>query len=198
MTVYICNISTSPTNANAEVTTSIASERINDTGANLVSSEDFPDKGVQVIDGNPPTITRHDLVHAADRGAVADMEYACLKARATPRRRLAIRSFKMARGANQDSSRTRRFNPSLARAFLTGRWIYFAPLLDRLRYFGKSSAFTRAAFDFCDYIFSFRFFHMNYFLEMRNDTLTSSLAPALHAPCRCAELKSCCHHPNQW
>ena len=80
MTVYTCNISTSSTNANAEVITSIASERINDTGANLVSLEDFPDKGVQVIDGNPPTITRHDLVHAADRGAVADMEYACLGA----------------------------------------------------------------------------------------------------------------------
>jgi hypothetical protein len=89
-------------------------------------------------------------------------------------------------------------NPSLARAFLTGRWIYFAPRLDRLRYFGKSSAFTCRAFDFCDDIFSFRLFHMNHSLGMRNDTLTPSSAPALHAPYRYAELKSYCRHPNQW
>jgi hypothetical protein len=51
MTVYTCDITTSPTDAAGETTTSIASERINDTGANFVSSEDFVDAGVQVIDG---------------------------------------------------------------------------------------------------------------------------------------------------
>jgi hypothetical protein len=113
---------------------------------------------------------------------------------------LARRSARLRRreARAKTSSRKRCFNPSLAGAFLTLRWIYFAPRLDRLRYFGKSSAFTCGAFDFYDGTFSFRLFHMNHFLEMSNDTLTPSSAPALHAPCRYAELKSCCRHPNQW
>jgi hypothetical protein len=51
MTVYSVSFATSPANAAGETTTPIASERINDTGANFVSSEDFSDKGDQVIDG---------------------------------------------------------------------------------------------------------------------------------------------------
>jgi hypothetical protein len=52
MTVYSTTIQTSPTNFNGEQTSSIISERINDhTGSTFASSEDFVDKGVQVIDG---------------------------------------------------------------------------------------------------------------------------------------------------
>jgi hypothetical protein len=57
-----------------------------------------------------------------------------------------------------------RFNSSLARASRAGRWIDFTPQLDRLRYFGKPSAFTSGAFDFCYNIFWFRSFQ-NHFLE---------------------------------
>jgi len=51
MTVYTCNISTSPTNANGETTTSISTERVNDTGSNFVSSDDFGSTGPTVLDG---------------------------------------------------------------------------------------------------------------------------------------------------
>ncbi len=53
MPVYSVSFATSPANAAGETTSSISSERINDhnNGGNFVSSEDFADKGVQVIDG---------------------------------------------------------------------------------------------------------------------------------------------------
>jgi len=50
MTVYSTTISTSPSDFNGNTTTSFVSERINDTGANFVSSEDFDNGGMQVID----------------------------------------------------------------------------------------------------------------------------------------------------
>ena len=68
MTVYSCNIFTSPANAAGEATTSVTSERINDhTGANFVSSEDFVDGGLQVIDGQ--TGARKSVYAAADLDA---------------------------------------------------------------------------------------------------------------------------------
>lgn len=52
MTVYSVSFATSPANAAGETTSSAISERINDhTGSTFASSEDFADKGVQVIDG---------------------------------------------------------------------------------------------------------------------------------------------------
>lgn len=54
MTVYTCNISTTPANASGETTTSISTERINDhSGSNFVSSEDFGSTGPTVLDGRP-------------------------------------------------------------------------------------------------------------------------------------------------
>src|SRR5262249_11474915 len=50
MTVYSCSISSTPADAAGNVTTSINSERINDTGSNFVSSEDFAETGPTVID----------------------------------------------------------------------------------------------------------------------------------------------------
>lgn len=50
--VYTVSFATSPANAAGETTSSVVSERINYTGGfNFVSSEDYADKGVQVIDG---------------------------------------------------------------------------------------------------------------------------------------------------
>ncbi len=53
MPVYSVSYATSPANATGETTTSITTERINNhnNGGNFVSSEDFVDNGVQVIDG---------------------------------------------------------------------------------------------------------------------------------------------------
>ncbi|WP_314948886.1 hypothetical protein [Bradyrhizobium cosmicum] len=53
MTVYTCNISTSPANANGETTTSISTERVNEhhSGSTFVSSEDFGSTGPTVLDG---------------------------------------------------------------------------------------------------------------------------------------------------
>ena len=95
------------------------------------------------------------------------------------------------------SSRTRRFDPSLPEHSLQGGG-YLRP--------GWTGCVTLASpvpshaghFDFCNDIFSLRLFHMNHSLGTRIDTLTPSSAPALHAPCRYAELNSCCRHPNQW
>jgi hypothetical protein len=67
------------------------------------------------------------------------------------------------------SSRTRRLYSPPAKTFLTGWRIDFAPRLDRLSYFGKSSASTSRAFDFCHNFFSFRSLHKNHLLEIRND-----------------------------
>jgi hypothetical protein len=66
MTVYSVSFATSPADAAGETTSSIVSERINDhnNGANFVSSEDFADKGVQVIDGK--TMDRKSVYSAAD------------------------------------------------------------------------------------------------------------------------------------
>ena len=65
MAVYSCNISTTPRNAQGETTTSIVSETINDhTGGSFVSSEDYANKGVQVIDGR--TGDRKSIYSSAD------------------------------------------------------------------------------------------------------------------------------------
>jgi hypothetical protein len=64
MTTYAVSFATSPTNAAGETASSIVSERINDhAGSNFVSSEDFIDKGVQVIDG---TTGHRKSVHSAN------------------------------------------------------------------------------------------------------------------------------------
>ena len=60
------------------------------------------------------------------------------------------------------SSRTHG-HPPLARALFAQRWVDFAPRLDRLRYFGKPSAFTSGASDFRHNILWFRSFHKNRF-----------------------------------
>lgn len=66
MTTYSVSFSTSPANAAGETTSSVTSELINghDTGASFVSSEDFVDKGVQVIDGR--TGDRKSVYTASD------------------------------------------------------------------------------------------------------------------------------------
>ena len=65
MTVYSTTIQTSPTNFYGEQTSTITSERINDhSGSNFVSSDDFEDRGVQVIDGK--TGDRKSVYSATD------------------------------------------------------------------------------------------------------------------------------------
>jgi hypothetical protein len=64
MTVYSVSFHTPAANAAEETTTSVTSERINDTGSNFVSSEDYADKGVQVI--NSKTGDRRSVYDAAD------------------------------------------------------------------------------------------------------------------------------------
>lgn len=65
MTVHSVSFATSPANAAGETTSSIVSETINDhTGSNFVSSEDYADNGVRVIDGN--TGHRKSIFSAAD------------------------------------------------------------------------------------------------------------------------------------
>jgi hypothetical protein len=68
MAVYAVNIATTPTNAAGERTTSVTSELINNhSGSNFVSSEDYADKGVQVIDGK--TGSRKSVYTADDLDA---------------------------------------------------------------------------------------------------------------------------------
>jgi hypothetical protein len=65
VTTYTCNISSTPKDANGVSTTSITSELVNNhAGSTFVSSEDFDDKGVQVI--NSKTGDRKSVYSAAD------------------------------------------------------------------------------------------------------------------------------------
>ncbi|MGY2935982.1 hypothetical protein ACVWZ6_005584 [Bradyrhizobium sp. GM6.1] len=65
MTVYTCDIYTTPADANGQTTTSISTERVNDhTGSNFVSSEDFASTGPTVLDGQ--TGARRSVLSDAD------------------------------------------------------------------------------------------------------------------------------------
>lgn len=65
MTVYTCDIFTTPADANGQTTTSISTERVNDhTGSNFVSSEDFASTGPTVLDGQ--TGARRSVLSEAD------------------------------------------------------------------------------------------------------------------------------------
>jgi hypothetical protein len=95
------------------------------------------------------------------------------------------------------SSRTRRFDPSLPEHSLQGGG-YLRPGWTGYVTLASPVPSHAGHFDSCNDIFSLRLSHMNHSLGTRNDTLTPSSAPALHAPCRYAELNSCCRRPNQW
>lgn len=74
MTVYTCDIYTSPANANGETTTSISTDRINDTGSNFASSDDFGSTGPSVLDGQ--TGARRSVLSEADLQATDIVEVA--------------------------------------------------------------------------------------------------------------------------
>jgi hypothetical protein len=76
------------------------------------------------------------------------------------------------------SSRARRFNSSLAKALLAGRWIDSALRLIRLFYLLKSSAIARGANDFHGQLW-FRSFHKISFLKTSDQTFigTRSICP---------------------
>jgi hypothetical protein len=82
--------------------------------------------------------------------------------------------IKICHTATVKTSRTPRFNASLARALRAGRRIDFAPRLDWLRYFEKSGAFTSGASDFRHKIFIFTSFHKNHFLKRERIPLKPS------------------------
>jgi hypothetical protein len=67
------------------------------------------------------------------------------------------------------SSRARRLYSTFSKTLLAGRRIDFAPRLDRLRYFGKPSAFTSGASDFRHNIFGLGLF-IKIVSEIKKDT----------------------------